>query len=261
MRSKRFFGMVFLFGLIMLAFTWVGCGQTTNTEGDEDDQDDAGANFIVTYHPGIYGSGATQTAAKIPGASLTLRNMLFVRNGYIQDGWSKSANGNVKHYDLKGTYGDDEDITLFPFWADSSYTGNVIILTDIVGVDYEAESFGSIMMLTPVVSGGDVPMAGGEFVGDNGYFELLIDIFTGEEWNGSGEFKIMLLLMSAVGMDYLVYTEGKTFAQLGVSDEDFEEDGFPLMDYMPPYDITHDISIIPFNKFRFVPGTWMKEGK
>ena len=81
------------------------------------DKDEKG-DYTIKYSPGTHSSGKDYSQAKNKGESVTLREATYVRVGYTQTGWSKKENGSTKDYNLKGTYEDDADITLFPFWKE-----------------------------------------------------------------------------------------------------------------------------------------------
>lgn len=78
---------------------------------------------VVSYKLGTYSeTGSETTAEKIPGTNLTLKNRIFGRTGYTQQGWSTNADGSTKNYDLQGTYTNDAPITLYPYWVANTYT-------------------------------------------------------------------------------------------------------------------------------------------
>ena len=83
-----------------------GCGNT----GD----------YAITYRCGTYSSGKDYTQAKNKGESATLRGKTYTRSEYTQTGWSIMEDGSIKNYKLKGTYTDNADITLYPFWAEGN---------------------------------------------------------------------------------------------------------------------------------------------
>jgi len=75
-------------------------------------------DYTIKYSPGTHISGEDYSQSKNKGESVTLRGATYTRNGFTQTGWSKKADGSTKDYNLAGTYADDADITLFPFWKD-----------------------------------------------------------------------------------------------------------------------------------------------
>ena len=81
------------------------------------------ATYTVTYKPGSYGTGSQQTATKAQDVALTLKGEIFSRTGYTQTGWSRSASGSTKDYGLGEQYTINADITLYPYWSDSSQPG------------------------------------------------------------------------------------------------------------------------------------------
>ena len=85
--------------------------------------------YTIKYSPGMYSSGQNYSQSKSKGESVTLRDATYTRDGFTQTGWSTKADGSVKDYSLNGTYSDDVDVTLFPFWkagddpgGDTKYT-------------------------------------------------------------------------------------------------------------------------------------------
>jgi len=85
-----------------------GCGGK-----DKDDNDNS-----IKYRPGIYSSGENYSQSKNENESVTLRGATYTRIGFTQTGWSTKEDGSVKDYNLNGTYSDNANITLFPFWTE-----------------------------------------------------------------------------------------------------------------------------------------------
>ena len=77
--------------------------------------------YTVTYNPGLYGTGAQQTATKTKDVALTLKDAIFTCTGYTQTGWATS-DGGTKVYDLSASYTANAAVTLYPFWAANTYT-------------------------------------------------------------------------------------------------------------------------------------------
>ena len=76
-------------------------------------------SYTITYAKGspadeITGEHAPGT--KMYTSALTLAGESFSRPGYKQTGWSKT-DGGQKDYNLLGTYGTNEDVTLYPYWT------------------------------------------------------------------------------------------------------------------------------------------------
>ena len=78
-----------------------------------------GTTYTVTFEPGANGSGTQQTAIKTHGAALTLKGVIFTRNGYTQMGWTTS-DGGEKAYDIGSSYTANAAITLYPYWVANS---------------------------------------------------------------------------------------------------------------------------------------------
>lgn len=69
----------------------------------------------VTYLPGADGSGSIPADTKTPHVPLILSGQAFTREGYRQTGWATEENGPLA-YSMYGTYTDEADITLYPYW-------------------------------------------------------------------------------------------------------------------------------------------------
>lgn len=77
--------------------------------------------YIVTYLPGINGTGTQTTDTKTQGVDLTLKGAIFTRTGYTQTGWA-TTDGGEKVYDLNGTYSANAAVSLYPVWTANTYT-------------------------------------------------------------------------------------------------------------------------------------------
>lgn len=77
--------------------------------------------YTVSYNKGANGTGTNTTATKTHGVVLTLKGAIFTRTGYTQTGWATSDGGS-KVYDLNGSYTDNADETLYPFWTAKTYS-------------------------------------------------------------------------------------------------------------------------------------------
>jgi uncharacterized repeat protein (TIGR02543 family) len=78
--------------------------------------------YTVTYNKGTYGSGTNTTATKTHGQTLTLADAIFTRTGYTQNGWASDAAGTTKAYNLSGSYTNNANVTLYPYWGVNTYT-------------------------------------------------------------------------------------------------------------------------------------------
>lgn len=110
--------------------------------------------YTVNYNKGTYGIGTNTSATKTCGVNLTLPGVTFTRTGYTQAGWSTSAAGTSKTYNLTGSYTADAGTTLYPYWE-----ANTISITldknggDANGsanVKYDATSLSNISHATRV---------------------------------------------------------------------------------------------------------------
>lgn len=71
--------------------------------------------YVITYLPGMNGTGTAQSVTKNQGEPLTLAGAIFGRDGYTQVGWA-TTDGGEKAYDLGGTYMTDAVATFYPVW-------------------------------------------------------------------------------------------------------------------------------------------------
>ena len=63
----------------------------------------------------------TKDVTKIVGEDLTLEGILYTRQGnYVQDGWTTESNSGRKDYELGGVYTGDEEITLYPYFKETT---------------------------------------------------------------------------------------------------------------------------------------------
>lgn len=91
------------------------------------------ATYDISYKPGSYSKEtSTYSQTKTENVSLTLRAASYTRDGYTQKGWSTSAAGTSKSYNLQATYTANAAITLYPYWEKKTYT-----------VTYNKGSFGT----------------------------------------------------------------------------------------------------------------------
>lgn len=81
--------------------------------------------YTITFSPGTYGTGSSSTLTKSYGTALTLLGRIFTRSGYIQQGWSTSAAGTSKAYELSGILPatTNQAMTLYPYWEATSSGG------------------------------------------------------------------------------------------------------------------------------------------
>ncbi len=87
------------------------------------------ASYTVTYAPGTDGIGMETTDTKTEGEVLTLKGAIFNRTGHKQTGWA-TTDGGEKAYDLRGSYTNDAEITLYPVWTAETYKINYLGLED-----------------------------------------------------------------------------------------------------------------------------------
>ena len=110
--------------------------------------------YTIKYSPGMYSSGQNYSQSKSKGESVTLRDATYTRDGFTQTGWSTKEDGSAKDYSLNGTYSEDSDITLFPFWeADNPDTSDGYTLPTNVKIIYESEVGGTLVTTTAIKIG------------------------------------------------------------------------------------------------------------
>ena len=77
--------------------------------------------YAVTYRPGSNATGSEATDSKTHDVDLTLRGVLFTRDGYTQTGWA-TTDGGAKAFDLGGSYTANAAVVLYPVWTANTYT-------------------------------------------------------------------------------------------------------------------------------------------
>ena len=73
--------------------------------------------FTVTYVGGEFALELIDPVTKAFGETVKLREVSYTREGYLQDGWSRT-DGGKRAYKLGAEYSADEDITLYPHWVE-----------------------------------------------------------------------------------------------------------------------------------------------
>lgn len=74
--------------------------------------------YTITYHTGENGSGAAiSNGKKTEDEDFILSSSTYSRSGYIQIGWALSDGGD-KAYELGGTYTDNANLDLYPYWTE-----------------------------------------------------------------------------------------------------------------------------------------------
>ncbi len=74
------------------------------------------STYTVTYRAGSHGSGEVLPVTEQYGTPVTLEGVSYTREGYVQDGWSKTDDGAMA-YDLGSNYSVYTDVILYPHWA------------------------------------------------------------------------------------------------------------------------------------------------
>jgi uncharacterized repeat protein (TIGR02543 family) len=75
--------------------------------------------YTITYMAGAYGLGIVPAEEKVFDKSITLQGVSYLRDGYVQVGWS-TEDGGAKKYDLESTYSTNAKLTLYPYWETES---------------------------------------------------------------------------------------------------------------------------------------------
>lgn len=79
--------------------------------------------YSVVYNAGQIGQGNGLEIKKVHGVDLTLLGLTYTANGYVQDGWALSNEGEKK-YDLGAVYSENAAVTLYPHWTLAEYAIN-----------------------------------------------------------------------------------------------------------------------------------------
>ncbi len=89
--------------------------------------------YTITYLPGEAEgiTGEIEAGTKTINVDFTLSSETFTRDGYTQDGWMTTEDGDAVEYAFGATYTDNAAITLYPHWVINTYT-----------VTYDAGEFG-----------------------------------------------------------------------------------------------------------------------
>ena len=97
------------------------------------------ASYTITYSPGDYGTGTTQTATTDNSGNLTLLGAIFTRSGYVQTGWTYTkGNGQTTNLELGATAKFDKNRTLTPIWEAVTSTYTVTYAAGDYGTGYVA---------------------------------------------------------------------------------------------------------------------------
>ena len=94
---------------------------TSGVEYDEGYRYKVARFYTITYNKGANGTGTIAAGYKAKDDNFTLSSSTFTRTGYTQTGWSES-DGGAKVYELGGTYSENADLTVYPFWSAQNYT-------------------------------------------------------------------------------------------------------------------------------------------
>ena len=74
-------------------------------------------HYTITYNKGAYGAGDDIAAGdKTEDVAFALSSTRYTRDGYVQTGWALTDGGD-KAYDLGGSYTENADLVLYPFWT------------------------------------------------------------------------------------------------------------------------------------------------
>ena len=111
--------------------------------------------YTITYLPGADEgiSGEIEAGTKVIDVPFELSSETFTREGYTQDGWMTTEDGNAVEYALGATYTDNAALTLYPHWVavytityapgeDAGVTGEVAVGTKTEGEDATLSNIG-----------------------------------------------------------------------------------------------------------------------
>ena len=85
------------------------------------------ASYMVAYRAGNHGSGEVLPVTEQYGTPVVLEGASYTREGYVQDGWSRT-DGGEKVFDLGANYTDYADVVLYPHWAKVDSYGAVKVV-------------------------------------------------------------------------------------------------------------------------------------
>lgn len=108
--------------------------------------------YTITYLPGE-GEGITgeiEAGTKTINVDFTLSSETFTRDGYTQDGWMTTEDGDAVEYAFGATYTDNAAITLYPHWVINTYTAEY----DLNGGSMEGNT-----SFTFTIESGDIDLA------------------------------------------------------------------------------------------------------
>lgn len=86
----------------------------------------ARTTYIITYTPDEFAKEAIVKDAKDYDTPINLRNETFTAIGRVQDGWSKTLNGDID-YDFDAVYSDKANLDLYPHWKLQDYTIDYVL--------------------------------------------------------------------------------------------------------------------------------------
>jgi hypothetical protein len=233
-------------GVLALALTF-GITVSGCDNGSTDD-----ASFTVTFDldGGTY-NGSTAPIQKKTKSGKTADIPYGVeKEGHSYDGWYTAKNGGGTRFtsETKVT----SDLTVYVKWNNTApktmtithlfgKSGNAIygnVIIKIINRAYEANSTAAMSSKTAISNNSvTVQLKKGniEFVLEGG--EIV-------DWTGSGSYLIQL---ETVGQGLWNYTNGKTWAELGITNDTSDKD---FWNTLPKYDITEPHTIISLDQFQ-----------
>lgn len=120
------------------------------------------ASYQVAYLPGRYCTQAGPDPIMVEkGTEITLLGAIFTREGYEQTGWSTSASGSRKNYELGATLKITKKTTLYPYWEAVKYK-----------VTFAAGEFGVGTEKISEVAEGDTTNFPGDIFTRDGYIQI-----------------------------------------------------------------------------------------
>ena len=87
-------------------------------------------SYTVTYRPGEYGVGLVAVDEKVNDVDLKLRGALYVREGFVQTGWSLSDGGSLT-FALGASYANNASVVLYPYWTEADPGTGAVTIEDV----------------------------------------------------------------------------------------------------------------------------------
>ena len=109
--------------------------------------------FTITYVGGEFALELIDPQVKTFGETVKLKDALYSRKGYLQDGWS-TEDGGKRVYKLGAEYSADADVVLYPHWVTDPDGIHCIAKVELVG--FNAVAHNRILEISGAKLGSDV---------------------------------------------------------------------------------------------------------